>query len=379
MSWSEWDNDEQGHPAPLPAHERAWRHPSEMGEQAWLRSEPPLVIGRGLSAAAGAIGGLLAMAVLWTMLPTEAGRSAVATVRSTLGLRSETGLVADLTTPVTDLVASTVRTTSVVPSGSTTSNPATSTEPVASSIAAVEPPMPTYQVQQGADLTTSAVAVAVNGGNLVVTTSQAVTAELTVELLLPDGSTDTARVLFVDDNAINVEAAAALPGDQLTFFGDVQRNVTVGADNAIDASWAGDASIREGTPVINQRGELVALCSHGDTSSRLVPLANLDELQQAIAGYTAASKVWMGIALNDDPSGDLSVSAVDPAGPAATAGLTSGDVILTIDDVPVTTGQSLAEALGAHQPGDVVVLGVRRADGTIATLGLTLAQPSSTL
>ena len=84
-------------------------------------------------------------------------------------------------------------------------------------------------------------------------------------------------------------------------------------------------------------------------------------------------------ALNDDPSGDLSVSAVDPAGPAATAGLTSGDVILTIDDVPVTTGQSLAEALGAHQPGDVVVLGVRRADGTIATLGLTLAQPSSTL
>lgn len=173
MSWSEWDNDEQGHPAPLPAHERAWRHPSEMGEQAWLRSEPPLVIGRGLSAAAGAIGGLLAMAVLWTMLPTEAGRSAVATVRSTLGLRSETGLVADLTTPVTDLVASTVRTTSVVPSGSTTSNPATSTEPVASSIAAVEPPMPTYQVQQGADLTTSAVAVAVNGGNLVVTTSQA--------------------------------------------------------------------------------------------------------------------------------------------------------------------------------------------------------------
>lgn len=393
MSWSEWDNDEQGHPAPLPAHERAWRHPSEMGEQAWLRSEPPLVIGRGLSAATGAIGGLLAMAVLWTMLPTEAGRSAVATVRSTLGLRSETGLVADLTTPVTDLVASTVRTTSVVPSGSTTSNPATSTEPVASSIAAVEPPMPTYQVQQGADLTTSAVAVAVNGGNLVVTTSQAVTAELTVELLLPDGSTDTARVLFVDDRSglavlvpdsvFAIEsftvAAEVLPGDQLTFFGDVQRNVTVGADNAIDASWAGDASIREGTPVINQRGELVALCSHSDTSSRLVPLANLDELQQAIAGYTAASKVWMGIALNDDPSGDLSVSAVDPAGPAATAGLTSGDVILTIDDVPVTTGQSLAEALGAHQPGDVVVLGVRRADGTIATLGLTLAQPSSTL
>ena len=80
----DWNDDEQNDPAPLPAHERAWRHPSEVGERAWVYSEPPLTIGRGLTAATGAIGGLLAMAVLWTMLPTQAGRNVVAIASSTV-------------------------------------------------------------------------------------------------------------------------------------------------------------------------------------------------------------------------------------------------------------------------------------------------------
>ena len=63
MSRSDWDDDEQYEVAPLPAHERVWRHPSEMGEQAWLHSEPPLAIGRGLTMATGTIGCVLALAV----------------------------------------------------------------------------------------------------------------------------------------------------------------------------------------------------------------------------------------------------------------------------------------------------------------------------
>ncbi|HVQ52044.1 MAG TPA: hypothetical protein VMS92_18530, partial [Mycobacterium sp.] len=64
-------------PAPLPAHERTWRHPSEMGRATWTHTEPPIAIGRGLLITTGAIGGLLSIAVLWAMLPS-AGRGGIA-------------------------------------------------------------------------------------------------------------------------------------------------------------------------------------------------------------------------------------------------------------------------------------------------------------
>ena len=39
----EWDEEPEYPRAPLPAHERQWRHPSEQGATAWSQSEPPLV------------------------------------------------------------------------------------------------------------------------------------------------------------------------------------------------------------------------------------------------------------------------------------------------------------------------------------------------
>ena len=391
MSRDEWNDDEQGLPAPLPAHERAWRHPSEIGDQAWRQAEPPLAIGRGLTIATGTVGCVLAMAVLWTMLPTQAGRSAVATVRSTIAGRAEIVLTADRPPATTDSPAPT---TSAPPAPTGTSpSPTQSTQPQPT-IAAPQRTMPTYQLQQVTEPSAGgAVAVAVSGGSLVITTARAVTADLTIELLLPDGSTDTARVLFVDDRSglavlvpggttsidSFVVASVIEPGDELTFLGDEQMTITIGDDSALDASWVDDESVREGTPVVNQRGELVALCSHSGGTGRLVPLANLDQLQQAITSYTGEATVWLGIALGDDQSVGLAISAVDPAGPAAAAGLTSGDVILTVDGIALTEHVGLTDLLAAHQPGDAVDVGVRRADGALASFNIVLAQPKTTL
>ena len=71
-------------PAPLPAHERAWRHPSEMGQNAWMLTEPPVAIGRGLLVTTGAIGCVLGIAVLWLLVPVGGGLapSAAPTVTS---------------------------------------------------------------------------------------------------------------------------------------------------------------------------------------------------------------------------------------------------------------------------------------------------------
>jgi membrane-associated protease RseP (regulator of RpoE activity) len=54
------------------------------------------------------------------------------------------------------------------------------------------------------------------------------------------------------------------------------------------------------------------------------------------------------------------LSAVEPSGPAAAAGLRVGDVVLRVDDVEVTGSASLGEAIRANDPGDVVDMVVLR-------------------
>ena len=395
MARNEWNDDEQYQAAPLPAHEREWRHPSEIGEQVWLGSEPPLTIGRGLTVATGAIGGLFALAVLWTMLPTQAGRNAALSVRSTLANRvdgvlnsesSEVQLRATVDSPRNSAAGS----VSVV---------APTTAPLLGAVStvssnAIHDPVPTYQLQQGTVVAevALAVAVAVNGGRLVLTTAHAVTTDSTVELMLPDGTISTARVLFVDDrsglavlapasadDAMAFTVATAVEaGDELTFV-DLERTVTVTDQLTISADWTKGLAMAEGAPVINQRGELVALCTRDADGTRLVQLARLDQLLQSLGAYQSTATVWLGVLLNDDPDGELSIGAVDPAGPAARAGLTSGDILVGLDDKPLTDGAALTAALATHAPGDQVRIDVRHADGTVATVTVRLATPKTAL
>lgn len=70
------------------------------------------------------------------------------------------------------------------------------------------------------------------------------------------------------------------------------------------------------------------------------------------------------------PDGAAIVS-VTKNGAAAKAGLKAGDVITAIGSAPVTTGQSLTEALAAYKPGDKVKLGYQR-DGAAKTAEVTL-------
>lgn len=363
-----------------------------MGQQAWIHSEPPLAIGRGLTAVTGAIGGLLAMAVLWTMVPTQAGRNVVATVRSTINKGSETGLAAERST--TTRPATTQPATTPPPAaGSTTTHLVAEVAPP-SSVGTAPRPLATYQLQQTTDVVAGAVAVAVNGGALVITTASAVSAaspDMAIQLVLSDGTVTQARVLLVDDRsglAVLVPdstegiesfavATQVTPGDLLTFFGDEPTTVMIGDDNSIDAAWATDASIREGTPVVNQRGELVALCSHGGDGGRLVQLGNLDELRQAIATHTSGATVWLGVTLTASERGEPTIGALDATGPAAAAGLAVGDVIESLDDQPVTDADSVAALLAPYEPGDAVRVLVRRTDGSEIPFTVTLGDPKT--
>lgn len=58
--------------------------------------------------------------------------------------------------------------------------------------------------------------------------------------------------------------------------------------------------------------------------------------------------------------GGVRVDGVSPGGPAAEAGVKPGDVIVSIDAKPVTTGRELVKAMEAIEPGEKVELELRR-------------------
>lgn len=224
--------DEPGYPlAPLPVHERAWRHPSEMGRESWEATEPPVAIGRGLFLATTAIGFVLGMAVLVLLMPGDDGRLiATRSVQPVIG---------------TEAVANTVllrhRSDDELPSDA------------------------------------MAVAVAVSGHGMMITTANAVmnAADGTIDGLDPvsilgthgDGEGTVVSVVgslafILPAAAVDVaefdDIGAAQPGDSVTVLAESPIDVTYGTEFGDDLAQTG---VREGTPVVDGRGALVALCT----------------------------------------------------------------------------------------------------------------------
>jgi len=129
-----------------------------------------------------------------------------------------------------------------------------------------------------------------------------------------------------------------------------------------------------GGPLINMKGEVIGL------NSRIVSLSGGYEglsfaIPIEIASYVAtqlllhgkvtrgklgvsAQEMTQGLAESfglNRPDGAL-VSAVEPGGPAAAAGLEAGDVILALDDEQVTSSIDLPARVAAIKPGTSIRL-----------------------
>jgi S1-C subfamily serine protease len=389
---SEGDDEELYPSAPVPAHERGWRHPSEIGQAAWANSEPPLTIGRGLSAATGAVGALLAIAVLWAVVPTVISTTTAVYLVDTSRVPATTTSAATATTidPGTGTTSGTSPSVTTPPQSTT---PGATTTLPSSTIDTQHDPhtdtAATYQIEQASPRLPNAVAVAIAGGTLVLTTANAVTRGDNVALMMDNGNSEPAHVIMVDNRdglaVLTAEAPMSVgalhladtvtKGDVLTFVGEQRLTVTVGDGGSIDPAWA-HAQVREGTPVLNQRGELVAMCSRGDDGMRVVMLVKLTALRAAIAAEAASRTVWLGVTLDQQPD-SLRITTVAMKGPAANAGITAGDTIVAIDGSTVGSRSHLAEILHKHHPGDTVRVTVRADDATERSVTVELAAPSS--
>ena len=113
--------------------------------------------------------------------------------------------------------------------------------------------------------------------------------------------------------------------------------------------------------MLNDQGRLIALCSKGSDGPKLVTIdqRTLRSALDTTTGSTAAkpAKPYLGVYLNADPTGSLTINAVEPDGPAAAAGIVAGDTVVSLDGEALASSDDLGEALAAHVPDDVVTVG----------------------
>lgn len=409
MEWNGPNNepgdepDDSSYPAaPLPPHERAWRHPSEIGERTWIATEPPLVIGRGLLTLTGAVGGILCLAVLWAMLPPTARRDV--TALSTVTLQGDSSWVtfSVQTTIIGGGQTAPADSTDIPSSAATTLRILTrpTTVLVATTSGAAQQTTSTTGTDPIANQS-PAVAVALAGSDLVVTTALAAGAGDQIRISVAGGSVANGQVIAIDeasglavvalDSALEIQSfeisAGAASGDMVTMLGDTPQQMQLVIDQDSGSMTLDDAvyaesdptglELIEGTPIVDQSGRLLGLCTHGANGPLMVRVDDIENLLRVTEQFTQRD-AWLGVLLNNDPTGALTLAAVDPAGPANASGLVAGDRILSVDDSSLTSPQMLIDLLAAQHPGNTITVQVVHADGTNASISVVLgAKPDS--
>lgn len=155
----------------------------------------------------------------------------------------------------------------------------------------------------------------------------------------------------------------ALPDE--TFVPFIQTDVAVNPGNS-------------GGPLFNARGEVVGINSQIYSQSGgyqgisfAIPIEVATRVQQQIQGGGKARHARLGVTIQDvnqsfadsfkleRPAGAL-VAGVEAGGPAAQAGLRSGDVVLKFNDQPIVASSDLPALLGQATPGETATLEIWR-------------------
>lgn len=262
--------------------------------------------------------------------------------------------------------------------------------------------------------------VVVRDDGIVLTSAALVAVGTAPTLRLPDGSSVGAEVLGVDQAtglavvdlvgegytpSVLANAADLRSGEQTLVLTSAERQDgtgTVGSTErfvgpsgtALDGiAIAGEAEPDAlGGPVVNERGAVVGIVTTVEAGEAwyVAPVEVAHKVADDVLADGAVQHSWLGIEGTDvagdgsagSPSttlaaegGGTQVVSVVPDSPADEGGLTPGDVIVALDGEAITRMPDLLVGLRSRSPGDRVEIGVTRADGSQATIELTLTSP----
>jgi S1-C subfamily serine protease len=198
----------------------------------------------------------------------------------------------------------------------------------------------------------------------------------------------------------NADGTGTLTSATGTITG-VQQSIAVSNDQGGTENLSGlietDANLQPGDsagPLFNSAGKVIGMDTAASTGfafrstategyaipiSKALSIANQIESGQASTSVRVGSTPFLGIEVQPTvaPGGVSSagalVAGVVPGGPAASAGLSAGDVITAIDGQAVTSSTSLPTVLLTKQPGSKVTITYTDQSGASRSVSVTLA------
>jgi S1-C subfamily serine protease len=159
------------------------------------------------------------------------------------------------------------------------------------------------------------------------------------------------------------------------------------AGGKIDRRIALDIALsesEEGGPVLDSSGALIGMSTLGHRGKVLViPPSTIARSVEALLAHGHIARGWLGVALQPVAIPDawreaaasesgLMVMSIAADGPAASAGLVGGDILVGLDGGRASHVRHLAERLGSDSIGQELELSVMRA-GAVVPLRATIA------
>ena len=234
-----------------------------------------------------------------------------------------------------------------------------------------------------------------------------------------DATNDVALLKLTDASGLDtvtVDSDAVSVGDSVTAVGNSNgQGYLSAADGAItdtattvtvesELATSGEETLTDvyettsqavpgdsGGPLYDAEGEVTAMTTAGEQKSGYggssttlrswaIPIAKamsiVDRIEKGDESGTVeiGPKAYLGVNVQESAGGGLSVSSVEDDGPAARAGIGTGDRILSVNGTAVATENELSTVLAGLEPGDDATVEVTTATGSTQTVHVTLGE-----
>ncbi|QQO33279.1 serine protease [Bradyrhizobium diazoefficiens] len=241
---------------------------------------------------------------------------------------------------------------------------------------------------------------------LIVTADEALADEGDVQIVLADGSTTAATIvgrdhttdialLRAETTIAPVKLATTVPAlGTLSVVVATNRDAQSAALGIVSVSGKSWRSLRggeidarieldvrlrpsqEGGLALDASGAAFGMAVLGPRRVLVIPTATIERVAAQLETRGRIARGYLGLGLQplrlDDGIGAM-VMNVDKAGPAATAGIRQGDVIVAVNDQKLSGVRALLRTLGPASVGQVIDVAIRRG-GEPASFKVTIGE-----